>query len=311
MPTSVFSVALRAIEEVDAGTLAAQFAALPSPPPAPAREDAPAACCCSTTPGLDKAFVQDPTLPNANSYAVFQGLPPPAAFWSAAIEAGTSAVVVLGHDAAHVNSFFKTASGHGDPKQTCIALPDGRTLKCVHEVTHPEAGLVVRQLEVAGPSGQGYMWINFLWLGSWPDFGVPPSPAGLLRLCRELESCRRPGARIAVQCCCGTDEALGACPAGAFIATDMLRHRLQRLSLAPLGSLRPEQVTEALDVEALVRSLRAQRKGLVETAAQYRFVYTAIADEIKDGLRIERRLLPRGASTGAFAAAEPAAAAAR
>jgi hypothetical protein len=48
-----------------------------------------------------------------------------------------------------------------------------------------------------------------------------------------------------LQCCCGTDEALGACPAGAFIAIDMLRHRLQRLSLAPPGSLQPEEVWRA------------------------------------------------------------------
>lgn len=306
MYPSVFSVALRAVEEVDSGTVAAQFAALPAASPAPRAEAAPV-CCCSATPGLDKAFVQDPTLTNATSYAVFQGLPPPPAFWSAAIEAGTSAVVVLGHDERHVNSFFETA----DPKNARIALPNERTLKCVHEVTHRDTGLVVRQLEVAGPSGKGFMWINFLWLGSWPDFGVPPSPAGLLQLCRELESCRRPGARIAVQCCCGTDEALGACPAGAFIAIDMLRHRLQRLSLAPPGSLQPEEVIQALDVEALVRCLRAQRKGLVETADQYRFVYAGLADEIKEGLRIERRLLPRSSSTGAFSPPEPAAAAAR
>jgi hypothetical protein len=200
MYPSVFSVALRAVEEVDSGTVAAQFAALPAASPAPRAEAAPV-CCCSATPGLDKAFVQDPTLTNATSYAVFQvraaarspfghtrareahagraagvkdlrplrreppmepdqrglpaarrrgraplpavplspgprplppapprpqGLPPPPAFWSAAIEAGTSAVVVLGHDERHVNSFFETA----DPKNARIALPNERTLKC-------------------------------------------------------------------------------------------------------------------------------------------------------------------------------------
>lgn len=130
---------------------------------------------------------------------------------------------------------------------------------------------------------------------------------GMLRLCRELESCRRPGARIAVQCCCGTDAALGACPAGAFIAIDMLRQRLQSLQLAPPGTVAPPAVAAALDVAELVRALRAQRKGLVETAKQYAFIHAALADEIREGLRIERRLLPRGFSAAVAAAARHAA----
>lgn len=70
------------------------------------------------------------------------------------------------------------------------------------------------------------------------------------------------------------------------------------------------QVRDALDIPALVRSLRAQRKGLVETAKQYAFIYDCVTDEVKEGLRIEQRLMPRGImlGLGAGAAAAPAAA---
>jgi hypothetical protein len=79
-------------------------------PPAAPRPAAPAAApaageCCgcgaARPEDLDRSFVVDPSLPSANagSYCVFQGLPPPAAFWSAVVAARCSAVVVLGHGA--------------------------------------------------------------------------------------------------------------------------------------------------------------------------------------------------------------------
>ncbi|KAI8476459.1 MAG: protein-tyrosine phosphatase-like protein [Monoraphidium minutum] len=317
---SVFSAALRTLEArqqaasdqswqerfdaVEGGAPSAGAAppcCAPVPAPAPAAAAAPPlACCCGSAADLDKSFVVDPTLSatNACGYAVFQGLPPPGEFWAAAVAARCSAVVVLGHDERHVMGFFQ------NDEQSSIHLPDGRKLRCVHHVSFPTEGLVVRQLEVAGPSGAGELWINFLHLASWPDCGVPSSTLGMLRLCRELESCRRPGARIAVQCCCGTDAGLGACPAGAFIATDMLRQRLQALQLAPPSAAAPGAVAAAIDVPELVRSLRAQRAGLVETPRQYAFIHAALADEVRDGLRVERRLLPRGFHARAAAATE-------
>lgn len=302
---SVFSVALSSMEQACCG-LEEEFETLPDGSTAIDAASPNACCSCGVTPGLDKAFVVDPSLAETNAcgYAVFQGIPPPAEFWKAVIAARCSAVVVLGHDERHVSCFFQSAN----PSDARIPLPGNRTLRCVHHVSFPE-GLVVRQLEVAGPSGGGELWVNFLHLASWPDYGVPSTTAGMLRLCRELESCRRPGARIAVQCCCGTDAALGACPAGAFIAIDMLRQRLQSLQLAPLGSVPADRVGRAIDVAELVRSLREQRKGLVETARQYVFIHAALADEVREGLRVERRLMPRGVAMGVLGRAAPAAAA--
>ncbi|KIY92071.1 hypothetical protein MNEG_15892, partial [Monoraphidium neglectum] len=166
---SVFSLALRTLEErasEDSRSWQEQFAALggapsdsvkppclgaPAPPPAAA--PAPCSCCCGPADDLDKSFVVDPTLSatNACGYAVFQGLPSPSDFWAAVVAARCSAVVVLGHDDRHVRAFFKSS----DPEQTSIALPNGRTLRSVHRVPFPAEGLVVRQLEVAGPSGEG------------------------------------------------------------------------------------------------------------------------------------------------------------
>jgi hypothetical protein len=60
-------------------------------------------------------------------------------------------------------------------------------------------------------------------------------------------------------------------------------------------------VLSALDVPELVRALRTQRKGLVETDRQYGFVFDALRDEIREGLRIERRLMPRGVALSALA----------
>ena len=116
---SVFSLALRATEEkaADMGSWHEQFEAL-SDGQEPRMAQAPASCCAAPAPPsaapapitccgcgasaslLDASFLQDPSLgPEANApgYAVFQGLPPPGAFWHAVVMARCSAVVVLGH----------------------------------------------------------------------------------------------------------------------------------------------------------------------------------------------------------------------
>lgn len=244
--------------------------------------------------------------------------PPPAATASGAAAAappccrcnaaadGAAAAAAQPPSAATTNTAAAAASAPhgGEASSPSIPIGGGRSVRVVHRRDDAAAGLIVRQVEVAAPDGAGERWINFLHLRSWPDAGVPASPAGLLRLCQELDAARRPGWRIAVQCCCGTDAALGSCPAGAFVAADVLRQRLLQLQLAPAGAVRASDARAALDVKQLVRALRAQRPGLVETPQQFAFVHAAAEEELKAALRAERRLMPRAAAAAVAAAAE-------
>jgi len=127
--------------------------------------------------------------------------------------------------------------------------------------------------------------VNHYHYTSWPDHGVPPTTAGVRALCHALDDCRRASCNIAVHCSAGVGRT------GAFVAIDMLLQRLQRLRLQPPGAITGAAVTEAVDVQALVLALRGQRRGMVQTGAQYEFVYHALVDDLKEGIQAGQEML--------------------
>ena len=225
-----------------------------------------------------------------------------------------------------------------------MAVPGGPTLRCVHRAAlRPD--LVARQLEVkfppahppasapptaaagggeggGGGSGEGLagtqgqqgqqqqqqpdvLWVNHYHYTAWPDHGVPPSTAGVRALCHALDDCRRAGSTIAVHCSAGVGRT------GAFVAIDMLLQRLQRLRLRPpaAGAAAAADARAAADVRALVLALRRQRRGMVQTGAQYEFVYHALVDDLRAALRAAQSVLADEAEEGGADAAAAAAAA--
>ncbi|KAG9484736.1 tyrosine-protein phosphatase non-receptor type 6 isoform X2 [Eleutherodactylus coqui] len=101
---------------------------------------------------------------------------------------------------------------------------------------------------------------------SWPDHGVPADPGGVLSFLGEVNRTQEsiPGAgAIIVHCSAGIGRT------GTIIAIDMLVDTIQTKGLDC-----------DIDVQKTIQMVRSQRSGMVQTEAQYRFTYTAIAQYI-------------------------------
>ncbi|GBF95643.1 hypothetical protein Rsub_08625 [Raphidocelis subcapitata] len=259
------------------------------------------------------SFIRDPTVDGtyACGYVATQGPLPSTVpdFWQAMRVAACSAVVMLTNymdfGRAKCAPYFPETEGEA------LSLTGGLRIKCVHR-TQVSPDLAIRQLEVCHPPSTERQWVNHYHYTAWPDHGVPPSTDGVRALCHALDDCRRAGCHIAVHCSAGVGRT------GAFLAIDMLLQRLQRLRLQPPGAITAAAVHDAVDVAALVLALRRQRRGMVQTGAQYEFVYHALVDDLKDGISAGQEVLlveaeaeaaEAAAAAGASAAAAAAAAA--
>ncbi|XP_022903553.1 tyrosine-protein phosphatase non-receptor type 11-like isoform X3 [Onthophagus taurus] len=109
---------------------------------------------------------------------------------------------------------------------------------------------------------------------AWPDHGVPADPGCVLNFLHEVnkqqETMRKelpndtpPGA-ILVHCSAGIGRT------GTFIVIDMILDQLEKHNLDC-----------EIDIQRTVQMVRSQRSGLVQTEAQYKFVYLAVQHHIE------------------------------
>ncbi|XP_075698448.1 tyrosine-protein phosphatase non-receptor type 6 [Rhinoderma darwinii] len=101
---------------------------------------------------------------------------------------------------------------------------------------------------------------------SWPDHGVPSDPGGVLNFLGEINHMQEsiPSAGpIIVHCSAGIGRT------GTIIAIDMLVDAIQTKGLDC-----------DIDVQKTIQMVRSQRSGMVQTEAQYKFTYAAIAQYI-------------------------------
>lgn len=102
---------------------------------------------------------------------------------------------------------------------------------------------------------------------AWPDHGVPSDPSCVLDFLHEVnekqDSLEVRGPLI-VHCSAGIGRT------GTFIVIDLLLDQIKR-----------ESVNCEIDIQRTILELRAQRSGMVQTEAQYKFVYLAVQQFVR------------------------------
>uniref|UniRef100_A0A8C5L5T5 Tyrosine-protein phosphatase non-receptor type n=1 Tax=Jaculus jaculus TaxID=51337 RepID=A0A8C5L5T5_JACJA len=102
---------------------------------------------------------------------------------------------------------------------------------------------------------------------TWPDHGVPGDPQGVLDFLEEVrrkqESIVGAGP-VVVHCSAGIGRT------GTFIVIDIL-----------IDIIREKGVDCDIDVAKTIQMVRSQRSGMVQTEAQYRFIYVAVQHHIE------------------------------
>jgi len=107
---------------------------------------------------------------------------------------------------------------------------------------------------------------HFHFLG-WPDHGTPEDPGSVLNFLHDVnlkqESFDSAGP-IIVHCSAGIGRT------GTFIVIDMIIDQIRTLGLDC-----------EIDIQRTIQMVRSQRSGLVQTEAQYKFVYLAVQHHIE------------------------------
>ena len=99
--------------------------------------------------------------------------------------------------------------------------------------------------------------VTHYWFTGWPDHGVPSSPHGLMELRTDVSQIIEYGkVPLVVHCSAGIGRT------GTFIAID--------------SGLRMLNSTSHVDLIALLRMLREDRGGMIQTAMQFKLVYDAL-----------------------------------
>uniref|UniRef100_A0AAY5EZF0 protein-tyrosine-phosphatase n=1 Tax=Electrophorus electricus TaxID=8005 RepID=A0AAY5EZF0_ELEEL len=122
----------------------------------------------------------------------------------------------------------------------------------------------VRVLELA-PGAVREIW-QYQYL-SWPDHGVPVEPGGVLSFLTEVnfrqQAFHDTGPMI-IHCSAGIGRT------GTIVVIDML-----------IETISSKGVDCDIDIQKCIQMVREQRSGMVQTEAQYRFIYLAVKQHIE------------------------------
>uniref|UniRef100_A0A8C3E1I0 Tyrosine-protein phosphatase non-receptor type n=1 Tax=Corvus moneduloides TaxID=1196302 RepID=A0A8C3E1I0_CORMO len=139
----------------------------------------------------------------------------------------------------------------------------------VRHVSEREAqGYLLRELEILRPDRDELpRLVRHYQYFSWPDHGVPNEPGGVLSFLEQVNRAQRsiPGSGpIVVHCSAGIGRT------GTIIVIDILVDIIHRQGLDC-----------DIDIPKTIQMVRRQRSGMVQTEAQYKFVYMAVQQFIE------------------------------
>ncbi|XP_015790177.1 tyrosine-protein phosphatase non-receptor type 11 [Tetranychus urticae] len=147
-------------------------------------------------------------------------------------------------------------------------------VKCLSE--KPPKDYILRELEVSKEGEPETRIVYQYQFTAWPDHGVPTYPGCVLNFLHEVnvrqESIEGSGP-IIVHCSAGIGRT------GTFIVIDMIIDQIKRQGLDC-----------EIDIPRTIQMVRSQRSGLVQTEAQYQFVYLAVEHYIET---LQQRLLAK------------------
>ncbi|CAB1336886.1 unnamed protein product, partial [Coregonus sp. 'balchen'] len=132
---------------------------------------------------------------------------------------------------------------------------------------HPAQDYILRELEVTRLDRRElvrYIW-HYQYL-SWPDHGVPNEPGGVLSFLEQVnrtQSAIPDTGPIVVHCSAGIGRT------GTIIVIDILIDIINRQGLDC-----------DIDIPKTIQRVRQQRSGMVQTEAQYKFIYMAVQQYI-------------------------------
>ncbi|XP_078463992.1 tyrosine-protein phosphatase non-receptor type 11-like isoform X4 [Lampetra planeri] len=144
----------------------------------------------------------------------------------------------------------------------------GRVIvRCDEERLSSDFTVRVLHVTVVGHPGQGHEVYQFQFK-AWPDHGIPEDPRLVLRFLDEVnkvQSAVPDSGPMIVHCSAGIGRT------GTLIVIDALKEQIKQQGLDC-----------ELDIPKTIQDMRSQRSGMVQTEAQYAFVYKCLEVFVQD-----------------------------
>ncbi|XP_050377260.1 protein-tyrosine-phosphatase PTP1-like [Argentina anserina] len=186
-------------------------------------------------------------------------------FWEMVIQYRCPVVIMLTRlDSGKCGDYFR-AEGEREFGNVCIVT---KWMRRSESSGGGKSSLVLRLVEVRRKAGAEELPVSVLHIHypEWPDHGVPADTHDVREIVKGLIYQVEPPelGPIVVHCSAGIGRTGTYCT---------IHDTVKRILSGDMS---------ALDVGGTITTFRSQRDGMVETLKQYRFCYSAIADELED-----------------------------
>ncbi|RWS28580.1 tyrosine-protein phosphatase non-receptor type 11-like protein [Leptotrombidium deliense] len=155
-----------------------------------------------------------------------------------------------------------------DQKKVCGKIE----IKCVCE--RPSVDYTLREFSLSKEGHSGSRTVYQYHFTAWPDHGVPSDPGCVLNFLEQVnkrqESIDSKGP-VVVHCSAGIGRT------GTFIVIDQI-----------IDQIKEQGLDCEIDIQRSIQMVRSQRSGMVQTEAQYKFVYLAVEHYIET---LQQRIL--------------------